>query len=118
MHAVDNMKALFDELHIHMDNQCFFLPQERISQFSELEPTRLLRETMRSVGTGVGLTALFDDIVTMQKEFNQVNREEATLTQSITDRKTELASLERDHNAFKQYQALERTLKVIGCRWA
>ncbi|KAG2501172.1 hypothetical protein HYH03_000987 [Edaphochlamys debaryana] len=46
------IRRLTQELGIHFDNLCVFLPQERVVKFSQLEPAELLAATEEAIGDG------------------------------------------------------------------
>jgi chromosome segregation ATPase len=48
----DNVKAMMKEMGIQLTNLCTFLPQEKVGQFTEMNPQQLLIETEKALSTG------------------------------------------------------------------
>jgi structural maintenance of chromosomes protein 5 len=49
-----DIKELMGSLHIDVDNLCTFMPQDRVSQFTQMNPKKLLQSTLECIKTDDG----------------------------------------------------------------
>ncbi|KXZ47043.1 hypothetical protein GPECTOR_38g280 [Gonium pectorale] len=88
-------------LGIHFDNLCQFLPQERVQEFTNLNPAQLLECTEEAIGDG-----------TLLRQHNELKQRSGQLTRKREDLeqlKKHLARLEAEHSAAEpEYRRLQR----------
>ncbi|KAL7298761.1 hypothetical protein TKK_0008507 [Trichogramma kaykai] len=90
---------LMKSLNIQVDNLCQFLPQDKVQQFSELTPAKLLTETERSVGD--------PKLIEYHTKLNSLREEQVELEKNL-EGKTKL-----HHNDEKLYSSLKDSIGQI-----
>jgi hypothetical protein len=104
---------------IQIDNLCQFLPQDRVVEFSRLEPVALLRETLRAAAP--------EQMVRWHEELKDLRAEEKRLEEDQTKEGAHLKQLQTKQNAtredverhnerekhVKRFNALKRCRPVI-----
>ena len=99
-----NVKELVsDRSHIHIDNLCTFLPQDKVGSFSGFDKQSLLHETEKALSShlyqthlylmdieksllssGVDLSALTDELAKLRKENERLEREKELMEERAT----------------------------------
>ncbi|KAH7887409.1 P-loop containing nucleoside triphosphate hydrolase protein [Phlebopus sp. FC_14] len=99
-------------LNVQVGNLCSFLPQDKVSEFAQMTPQQLLRETQRAAGD-VNLTAWHDTLISSGKELK-------TLQERITGEQEQLkimeernAQLERDVARYQERERIEKEISVL-----
>lgn len=105
------LRALF---HIQMDNPCMFLPQEKVGDFTMLNPQAVLRHTMHAVA--MDLEPLFDGIVALQERVDTGTSELDKLKQKAEAHQKRLTQLQADKDRFVKYEALGEDVMVLKQR--
>ncbi|GLB34268.1 putative P-loop containing nucleoside triphosphate hydrolase protein [Lyophyllum shimeji] len=100
------------ELNVQVGNLCSFLPQDKVSEFAQMTPQQLLRETQRAAGDE-RLTSWHDTLIDAGKELK-------TLLQSIKDESDQLRQMEernegieRDVQRYKERKNIEATIALL-----
>ncbi|KAH7343207.1 P-loop containing nucleoside triphosphate hydrolase protein [Rhizoctonia solani] len=101
------------ELNVQVTNLCAFLPQDKVSEFANMNPQKLLQETQRAAG---------DPNLTQWHESLIENAKELKLAREILDSdKHELQHLEGQNAAqegqverYKQRRKLEREVELLS----
>ncbi|QRV73262.1 AAA domain protein [Ceratobasidium sp. AG-Ba] len=62
-----DLKVKLEELNVQVTNLCAFLPQDKVSEFANMNPQTLLRETQRAAGNP-NLTAWHDSLIENSRE--------------------------------------------------
>ncbi|KAJ3158631.1 Structural maintenance of chromosomes protein 5 [Geranomyces michiganensis] len=99
-------------LKVQVDNLCSFLPQEKVSEFAQMNPRELLIETERAAGNEK-LTAWHEQLIKFRED-------EKKLEGSTTDDKKQLenlesrnAVLERDVARYRERESVMRKIDVL-----
>lgn len=83
--SLADLQRIMDELKIHVDNLCMYLPQERVKEFAALKPKELLTATLDIISP-----ELADQKLKIQKSMDDVIK-----------KREQLAVLEEDYNRNK-----------------
>ncbi|QRW16550.1 chromosome segregation protein sudA [Rhizoctonia solani] len=110
---VIKLKIKLAELNVQVTNLCAFLPQDKVSEFANMTPQKLLQETQRAAG---------DPNLTQWHETLIENSKELKLAREILDSdKRELQHLESQNAAqeaqverYKQRRKLERQVELLS----
>ncbi|OAX43369.1 P-loop containing nucleoside triphosphate hydrolase protein [Rhizopogon vinicolor AM-OR11-026] len=100
------------KLNVQVGNLCSFLPQDKVSEFAQMTPQQLLRETQRAAGD-INLTTWHDTLITAGKELknlqDKVNDEQERL-KTMQDRN---GQLERDVQRYQERKRIEKEIAVL-----
>ncbi|KAH0588207.1 hypothetical protein H2248_006920 [Termitomyces sp. 'cryptogamus'] len=106
------INAKMAELNVQVGNLCSFLPQDKVSEFAQMTPQQLLRETQRAAGDE-RLTAWHDTLINAGKELK-------TLLQNIQDESNQLQQMrernegiERDVQRYKERKSIESMIALL-----
>ena len=91
--TTEAVRAVFARFNISMGNMCQFLPQERISEFAGLSPTKLLRETER-VFPSEGLHELHEEMIAMHRDKSTMGKRSEHAEKELALARDERESLE------------------------
>ncbi|KAG8689456.1 Structural maintenance of chromosomes protein 5 [Ceratobasidium sp. 423] len=101
------------ELNVQVTNLCAFLPQDKVSEFANMNPQKLLQETQRAAGDP-NLTQWHESLIENSKELK-------TAREILDSDKRELQHLESQNAAqegqverYKQRRKLEREVELLG----
>ncbi|KAG6836487.1 hypothetical protein H0H93_007586 [Arthromyces matolae] len=104
--------AKMAELNVQVGNLCSFLPQDKVSEFAQMSPQELLRETQRAAGDE-RLTSWHDTLINAGKELR-------VLLQNIQDESNQVRQmqernelLERDVQRYKDRKSIEETIALL-----
>ena len=75
------------ELGVQVDNLCQFLPQDRVSEFAQMTPEKMLEETMEAAAT--------PETCKQFQELVKIKKEEKKMTESLKKDQTELENDQR-----------------------
>ncbi|KAG1750955.1 P-loop containing nucleoside triphosphate hydrolase protein [Suillus occidentalis] len=95
------------KLNVQVGNLCSFLPQDKVSEFAQMTPQQLLRETQRAAGD-VHLTNWHDTLITAGKELKSIqdkSNEEQERLKTMQERNSQL---ERDVQRYQERKRVER----------
>ncbi|KAF9299963.1 Structural maintenance of chromosomes protein 5 [Mortierella antarctica] len=90
---------------IQVDNLCQFLPQDRVSEFAQMTPQELLRETQRAVG-GDELLKNHDKMVELWNEHKTISESMKGDLDAIETNEKRNAVIEKDVLRFQQREAV------------
>ncbi|KAG9317772.1 hypothetical protein JVU11DRAFT_1992 [Chiua virens] len=100
------------KLNVQVGNLCSFLPQDKVSEFAQMTPQQLLRETQRAAGDP-NLTMWHNTLITSGKELKTVQervKENQELLRVMEDRN---AQLERDVERYKERLKIEKKISQL-----
>ncbi|CAE6393516.1 unnamed protein product, partial [Rhizoctonia solani] len=111
--GIREVKSKLAELNVQVTNLCAFLPQDKVSEFANMSPQKLLQETQRAAG---------DPNLTQWHEFLIENSKELKTAREILDSDArELQHLESQNAAqeaqverYKQRRKLERQVELLS----
>ncbi|KAG4305107.1 hypothetical protein PORY_001277 [Pneumocystis oryctolagi] len=107
-----HVREKMDELNIQIDNLCQFLPQDKVSEFAQLTPEKLLRETERAVGDSEMLLQhdkLIDLRISQKNDLNAKIHDQSQLENLIEKQAITLRDVER----FREREAIIKTIKIL-----
>ncbi|KAG5520093.1 hypothetical protein PMAC_001169 [Pneumocystis sp. 'macacae'] len=109
------VREKMDEFNIQIDNLCQFLPQDKVSEFAQLTPEKLLKETERAVGDS---EMLFQHNKLIELEASQKNDlTEKTISQSQLENLIgKQAIARRDVERFCEREAIIKTIRILELR--
>ncbi|KAF9981515.1 Structural maintenance of chromosomes protein 5 [Mortierella antarctica] len=97
---------------IQVDNLCQFLPQDRVSEFAQMSPQELLKETQRAVGG--------DEMIQSHQKMADLWNEHKIITasmkgdlESIETNEKRNAVIEKDVFRFQQREAVLRKVRLL-----
>ncbi|AOA61493.1 SMC5-SMC6 complex component [Komagataella phaffii CBS 7435] len=105
------VKERCKELNIQLDNLCQFLPQERVSRFSELKPEQVLYNVLRSYGNG----ELLEDhkqLIELEKEQINVSQQIKEAITTIEELKTQNLRLKDQVSRYQEYQKIKDSIML------
>ncbi|KAF9428893.1 Structural maintenance of chromosomes protein 5 [Podila epigama] len=97
---------------IQVDNLCQFLPQDRVSEFAQMTPQELLRETQRAVG-GDEMLKSHEKMIELWNEHKLISESMKGDLDSIETNEKRNAVIEKDVLRFQQREAVLRKLKLL-----
>ncbi|CAE6474852.1 unnamed protein product [Rhizoctonia solani] len=107
------IRAKLTELNVQVTNLCAFLPQDKVSEFANMNPQKLLQETQRAAGHP-NLTQWHESLIENSKELK-------TAREILDSDKRELQHLESQNAAqegqverYKQRRKLEREVELLS----
>ncbi|CAE6432177.1 unnamed protein product [Rhizoctonia solani] len=107
------IKIKLAELNVQVTNLCAFLPQDKVSEFANMNPQKLLQETQRAAGHP-NLTQWHESLIESSKELK-------TAREILDSDKRELQHLESQNAAqegqverYKQRRKLEREVELLS----
>ncbi|KAG6812148.1 hypothetical protein H0H92_004147 [Tricholoma furcatifolium] len=106
------INARMAELNVQVGNLCSFLPQDKVSEFAQMSPQELLRQTQRAAGDE-RLTSWHDTLITAGKELKsllQNIQDESNQVRQMRDRNE---GIERDVQRFKERQNIEARIALL-----
>ncbi|KAG5440223.1 hypothetical protein PCANB_001793 [Pneumocystis canis] len=107
-----HIKEKMDELNIQINNLCQFLPQDKVSEFAQLTPEKLLRETERAVGDPEMLYQ-HDKLIELREiQKNDLNAKavDQSRLKNLMERQ---AIAHRDVERFHEREAILKTIKTL-----
>ncbi|KAG1752385.1 P-loop containing nucleoside triphosphate hydrolase protein [Suillus paluster] len=106
------ISARMAKLNVQVGNLCSFLPQDKVSEFAQMTPQQLLRETQRAAGD-VNLTNWHDTLITAGKELKDLQdkaHDEQERLKTMQDRNSQL---ERDVQRYQERKRVEKDIAVL-----
>ncbi|KAG0086782.1 Structural maintenance of chromosomes protein 5 [Podila epicladia] len=98
---------------IQVDNLCQFLPQDRVSEFAQMTPQELLRETQRAVG-GDEMLKNHDKMIELWNEHKTISESMKGDLDAIETNEKRNAVIEKDVLRFQQREAVLKKLKLLA----
>ncbi|PCH40750.1 nucleoside triphosphate hydrolase protein [Wolfiporia cocos MD-104 SS10] len=99
------------ELNVQVSNLCTFLPQDKVSEFAQMSPQQLLRETQRAAGNA-SLTTWHDALISSGKDLKQLQELLNSDTDQLKTAEERNAALEREVKRFEERRQLEREVQL------
>ncbi|EKE38134.1 hypothetical protein ENUP19_0241G0036 [Entamoeba nuttalli] len=108
-----------NEYCIMIDNLCQFLPQDRVSAFSSLNPAELLRETEKATGTS-DLEEKHDQIIKAQGSIGELRKKSAQQEKGIQELKYRVDGLEKSVHEKHEQERRQTRLNQLKMKkpWA
>ncbi|KAG0313305.1 Structural maintenance of chromosomes protein 5 [Dissophora globulifera] len=97
---------------IQVDNLCQFLPQDRVSEFAQMTPQELLRETQRAVGGDEMLQAHLK-MIELWDEHKTISKSLKDELDAISANEKRNAIIEKDVFRFQQREAVLRKVRLL-----
>ncbi|KAL0279416.1 UNVERIFIED_CONTAM: hypothetical protein PYX00_000981 [Menopon gallinae] len=97
---------------IHVDNLCTFLPQERVQDFSKLNPQQLLEQTQNTIGQQ-DMISNFERLKNLQKNVKERETKAGTFEGKIAEERQKNDRLKDKVNSFLEKQALIEKMDLI-----
>ncbi|KAI8597990.1 P-loop containing nucleoside triphosphate hydrolase protein [Dissophora ornata] len=97
---------------IQVDNLCQFLPQDRVSEFAQMTPQELLKETQRAVG-GDELIHAHQKMIELWNEHKSITASMKGYLESIETNEKRNAAIEKDVFRFQQREAVLRKVRLL-----
>ncbi|KAI9574324.1 P-loop containing nucleoside triphosphate hydrolase protein [Boletus coccyginus] len=99
-------------LNVQVGNLCSFLPQDKVSEFAQMTPQQLLRETQRAAGDS-NLTKWHDTLITSGKELKAVQERVKEEQESLRAMEERNAQLERDVARYQERLKIEKQISIL-----
>ncbi|KZT06482.1 P-loop containing nucleoside triphosphate hydrolase protein [Laetiporus sulphureus 93-53] len=100
------------ELNVQISNLCTFLPQDKVSEFAQMTPQQLLRETQRAAGNA-NLTAWHDTLIGSGKELKSIQELLTADHDHLKTMEERNANLEREVKRFEERRQIERDIELL-----
>ncbi|KAF9429322.1 Structural maintenance of chromosomes protein 5 [Entomortierella beljakovae] len=97
---------------IQVDNLCQFLPQDRVSEFAQMSPQELLKETQRAVAGEESLIA-HHKIIELWNEHKIITSSMKGDLESIDTNEKRNAVIEKDVMRFQQREAVLKKVRLL-----
>ncbi|KAH7032081.1 hypothetical protein BKA57DRAFT_497617 [Linnemannia elongata] len=104
--------AKVQSFNIQVDNLCQFLPQDRVSEFAQMSPQELLKETQRAVG-GEEMLNAHQKMVELWNEYKIAAASVKGDLEAIAANEKQNAQIEKDVIRFQQRAAVLRRVRFI-----
>ncbi|KAF8437176.1 P-loop containing nucleoside triphosphate hydrolase protein, partial [Boletus edulis BED1] len=101
------------KLNVQIGNLCSFLPQDKVSEFAQMTPQQLLRETQRAAGDP-NLTMWHNTLITAGKELKSVQERVKEEQESLRVMEERNAQLEREVARYQERLKIEREAWLIS----
>ncbi|KAL4076371.1 hypothetical protein J3A83DRAFT_2194372 [Scleroderma citrinum] len=100
------------KLNVQVGNLCSFLPQDKVSEFAQMSPQQLLRETQRAAGD-INLTSWHDTLIKSGKELMEIQELVASEKEQLKTMEERNAQLERDVARYQERQRIEKEISIL-----
>ncbi|KAG0322108.1 Structural maintenance of chromosomes protein 5, partial [Linnemannia gamsii] len=104
--------AKVQSFNIQVDNLCQFLPQDRVSEFAQMSPQELLKETQRAIG-GEEMLNAHQKMVELWNEYKIAAASVKGDLDAIVSNERQNAIIEKDVIRFQQRAAVLRRVRFI-----
>ncbi|KAJ3220561.1 Structural maintenance of chromosomes protein 5 [Clydaea vesicula] len=102
------------ELNVQVDNLCQFLPQDKVSQFAQMNSQELLKETERAAG-GFELLEQHQNIIRLRSKQRAHEHSRGADQQHLDLLKRKNEQLENAVQRYKQREVLLRKCTILKC---
>lgn len=99
------------KLNVQVGNLCSFLPQDKVSEFAQMSPQQLLKETQRAAGNE-NLTKWHNILIGSGKDLRDLQVLIAADKTSLRTAEDRNAGLEREVERFRQRKGIEEKVSV------
>ncbi|TPX60694.1 hypothetical protein PhCBS80983_g01576 [Powellomyces hirtus] len=106
------LKERMASMRIQVDNLCSFLPQEKVSEFAQLNPRELLTETQRAAGNSK-LTSWHEELIKLREEEKKAEASVADDKKHLENLESRNAVLQRDVARYREREAVLRKIDVL-----
>lgn len=116
--SLDVVKKVIKGLNIQVDNLCQFLPQDKVSEFAQMNPSQLLLETQRAAGQPE-LIQYQGNLASMQAELKSIQSSLSGDEKELESLAQKVAALQEQVERMKERKRqldLVRLLR-IACAW-
>ncbi|KAG2138085.1 uncharacterized protein EDB93DRAFT_1106448 [Suillus bovinus] len=100
------------KLNVQVGNLCSFLPQDKVSEFAQMTPQQLLRETQRAAGD-VNLSNWHDTLITAGKELKDLQDKSSDEQERLKTMQERNSQLERDVQRYQERKRIEKDIAVL-----
>ncbi|KAG2359387.1 P-loop containing nucleoside triphosphate hydrolase protein, partial [Suillus spraguei] len=100
------------KLNVQVGNLCSFLPQDKVSEFAQMTPQQLLRETQRAAGD-VHLSNWHDTLITAGKELKSLQDKSNDEQERLKTMQERNSQLERDVQRYQERKRIEKNIAVL-----
>ncbi|KAG2141629.1 P-loop containing nucleoside triphosphate hydrolase protein [Suillus cothurnatus] len=100
------------KLNVQVGNLCSFLPQDKVSEFAQMTPQQLLRETQRAAGD-VHLSNWHDTLITAGKELKNLQDKSNNEQERLKTMQERNSQLERDVQRYQERKRIEKDIAVL-----
>ncbi|KAG1711517.1 hypothetical protein DVH05_008770 [Phytophthora capsici] len=116
--TLKNVAGIMEAASIQIDNLCQFLPQDKVGEFSRMNPVQLLKATENAI-TDSDLAAKHDEIVELQHSMSDKGRELEHARAALELKKSENAQRQKEVERIEDYEARIEETSVMEkkCLW-
>ncbi|CAI5722490.1 unnamed protein product [Peronospora effusa] len=116
--TLKNVVTIMEMAKIQIDNLCQFLPQDKVGEFSRMNPVQLLKATENAI-TDSDLFTKHEEIIELQHNLTDKGRELEHARAALETKKSENAQREKEVERIENYEArIEETLVMEKkCLW-
>ncbi|KAF7432634.1 Structural maintenance of chromosomes protein 5 [Pleurotus ostreatus] len=107
-----DINAKMAELNVQVGNLCSFLPQDRVSEFAQMTPQQLLRETQRAAGDE-NLTTWHDTLISAGKELKQLQELMGGERDQLKTMQERNEGLEREVQRYNERKQIEHDIALL-----
>ncbi|CAI5743535.1 unnamed protein product [Hyaloperonospora brassicae] len=113
-----DVTSIMEAASIQIDNLCQFLPQDKVGEFSRMNPVQLLKATENAV-TDSELAATHEEIIELQHSMSDKRRELEHARAALGLKKSENAQRQNEVNRIEDYEARIEETSVMEkkCLW-
>ncbi|CAM9580601.1 unnamed protein product [Chrysoparadoxa australica] len=113
------VKTKISALNVQVENLCTFLPQDKVGEFSSMNPQKILEETMKALGRGMldkhlKLIAMQDSHSNDEGQAEKLEAEVKQITDELNSLEVQVRQLEEREKAVSLKQVL--SVKKVGLR--
>ncbi|KAF8076878.1 hypothetical protein FPV67DRAFT_1605252 [Lyophyllum atratum] len=100
------------ELNVQVGNLCSFLPQDKVSEFAQMSPQELLRETQRAAGDE-RLTSWHDTLIDAGKGLKTIRQSIKEESEHLRQMEERNEGIERDVQRYKERKNIEAMIGLL-----
>ncbi|KAI1301501.1 Structural maintenance of chromosomes protein 5 [Halotydeus destructor] len=112
---VMEVRAFVRSLNIRVDNMCQFLPQEKVIEFSKMNPVDLLQNTEKAVGEEV-LFPNHEKLMNLTKHLLELRKEKQTLSYQTNVEEKQTKSLQTRLEQINEKKKQEEKFKNLNLK--
>ncbi|KAJ1309249.1 hypothetical protein OPQ81_004914 [Rhizoctonia solani] len=109
------VRAKLAELNVQVTNLCAFLPQDKVSEFANMNPQKLLQETQRAAGDP-NLTQWHESLIENSKELKLAREILESDKRELQHLESQNAAQEGQVERYKQRRKLEREVDTMNSK--
>ncbi|CAE6422238.1 unnamed protein product [Rhizoctonia solani] len=111
--GIREVKIKLAELNVQVTNLCAFLPQDKVSEFANMSPQKLLQETQRAAGDP-NLTQWHETLIENSKELKLAREILDSDSRELQHLESQSAAQEAQVERYKQRRKLERQVELLS----